>query len=218
MATKQYTPSRREALATALAFPAVVAVGGVGACATAAKAASGAERRGWDAAFRKMERAKAEAEAYDHESDRIFDAFKAETDKLPHFEIEADGFKLTTANRGHISAAEYFFERRPDAKGEFAEANRKLLDAHRHRLADCQRISDRLGWDEAGTRCDALWDAYTNAAAALFTMAAPDGPAVMWKMGYLFPNDGSGSSDSWPMEWIEQLTADLRRLLNVGRA
>lgn len=67
---------------------------------------------------------------------------------------------------------------------------------------------------------EVLGEAHYEAAKALVTIPAPDGPAFLWKLEYLWGGDdeGDGYGASYSGAWMAAIMADARRLLSVGRA
>jgi hypothetical protein len=172
------------------------------------------DRRAWDHAFAALQTAKKAGDDFDARFWRIEEAFKAETDKIPHVTIDGGGYgsPLTTADRDVVQWA-----RRDRASLRYVEICAYADAKARHHLAvaadarDAQIavIDQRLGRSAANNHYDALSETIGDAEEVLQKMPAPVGKALLWKVNRLYA-EGEGI---WEAGYESQTHADLRRLL-----
>jgi hypothetical protein len=217
--------SRRAVLGAAITIPAVAAMGGGAAFATAKASESAAIDRGaWDHVFSAMLRAKAAADVDDRRHKPIWEAYRSACDAIPHTSVTAltvDGNNrdLSTARYEDVSFAAGVARARPTDNAPLSVACRNLLGAVEAREAEKRRISDRLGYHASAEVAEKLSEGFLDQCSALMGMSAPDAPALLWKLEHLFGDEvgldehGDGFCSSYSTRWMRLVMEDARRVL-----
>lgn len=215
------TTTRRALLGAAAALPALAAL------SAPALAAVTIDRAAWDKAFSAMLRAKAAADADDVRHKPIWEAYRSACEALPHTTVTAgDAFgnrELSTARYDDILYAQGV-TRSAASEGSLVTACRNFLKAVEDRGAEERMISDRLGYHASAEVGEELIEHFLDQCSALMGMAAPDAPALLWKLEHLFGDEtgldehGDGYCSAYSTTWMRGVMDDARRLLGNGRA
>lgn len=216
-------PSRRAVLGAAITIPAVAAMGSGAAFATAkASERAAVDRIAWDRVFAAMLRAKAAADVDDLRHKPIWEAYRSACDALPHATVTAgDAFgnrELSTARYDDILFAQGV-TRSAGSESPLVTACRDFLKAVEARHAEERMISDRLGYHASAEVGEKLTESFLDQCSALMGMAAPDAPALLWKLENLFGDEtgldehGDGYCSSYSTTWMRGVMDDARRIL-----
>lgn len=179
-------------------------------------------RAAWDAAFAHMEACKAKADASEQKWNAIHDAYEAGIPGSDHInwrefgpgaskrEILHGTFDIDAHEQWRLeSEGRLWWAKNPEkVRAEIGATCDQVREFRRQIKAH----NDRLGYDAATGRLEALVDAYSDSLTALAEMPAPDASALLWKIDYLF----SPENCSWSPEYTAQFHRDAGRLLSQG--
>lgn len=213
--------TRRQLLATIVAAPLVAAPAFAATSPAIGRAA-------WDRAFAAMTAAKRTHEQESARFDPIYDSYRRAVDAVPHVTLRPDPYSgryeaITTADPHMVRQARVMVRdlsegrRRHDPLPDLLEherLHRELVAAADARDAKIKKIDNQLGYSAAAERAEQACTFYTDAAGALLDIPSPDGPALLWKMEYLWLGDEEAG---WAAEVVSLVLADARRFLSEGR-
>lgn len=223
MASTAPSTSRRQMLTAAMAIP---------ACALVARSSPAiprtipADRTAWERAFAAMRRAEVASAADAFNYDRTYAAWEAARPSMDAIHWREFPFvdrdhtarlmDLDKAWTNYLAGeGKWWFAKDADA----AKAkHRAALDSIRD-FRRCEAENDaRFGINEAVEGSNDLDSQLHDTQWALLVMPAPDADALMWKLNYLFGDDGEdGFCGSYRMDAITAIIADTSRLLAAGR-
>lgn len=217
-----FTSTRRALLGAVAALPAIVAL------SAPALATVAIDRHAWDKTFSTMLRAKAAVDADDLRHKPIREAYRFACEAIPHTSVTIgnapDHRILSTANLPDLSFARGLVNgAAPDNDRPTVVACRNLIAADHSRRDEQQRIGERTGYHESAETAEVLYEAYADSWGALMALPAPDAPALLWKLEFLFgeevdsDEEGDAFCSSYTTTWMRMVMDDARRLL-VGRA
>lgn len=188
------------------------------------------DRRPWDTAMAKWQRAKHHLEKTTiPEWERASSAYAAACDSIPHQSFTFKGANytstLTTANKNDVALARRVLPRLERIASERPSPEldiyRQIIAADEARQAARKRIAERTGYAAACDRENVAEEALSDAESALLRMPAPDCEALMWKLEFLYGEEARDSDDyapAWALPIVDACLADARRLLSTGRA
>lgn len=197
---------------------AVAVAGGVALAGEAKGASLPADRRAWDAAFKRCADAKL---AFDRDYaayDRVYEAWHAAQPDgrdvdLTAFHMIPRAVVLRSINPDEHEqemfakiGLSWFPNEQEKAR---ARASIESLRAHRR---DVKAHAARCRVDELGERNDQMLDDWTDAQDDLMKLPAPDLAAVEWKLQYLFALNTDGETSGWAGRTVAPVLADVRRL------
>ena len=222
------TTSRRALLKAAPIIAAAAAVP-----ATALTIPTSGDRSEWNAAFDAYNAAKTEDDAFNAVFSDLHDRWTAATEAVPHQTFRPDVYSgrfqpVSTADRIFVADARRTIrdlaegKRRHDPLPELeqhTELCREVAAAADERDAKISQISQRMGYDQAETKWDALGGRVSDAENALLATPAPDVAALRWKLDRLTVDvrEHEVSLPAWTAEYLSQTLADIARLLPEGR-
>lgn len=184
------------------------------------------DRREWDAAWKRYEIAVQQDSAFNHIFDKVDERRTAERDTIPHALLPANpyfGFAEPTDTRDwrYISTARDHIDWNEASTKPLTQPNEiechqlcvKAVAIADERAKLLQAIDDRLDYEAIEQRWSDLGERVSDARWVLIGMAAPDLPALAWKLEYLLRDDDGGGCASWSNEFLVQTRADIARLL-----
>lgn len=221
MTDTDLTTTRRGILTAALALPATALAASVPTTAQAAPT----DRTAWDRAFAAFELATFEDEAFGRVYNDVEARYFAALAAIPHTALRPDPYSgrfipVTTADEQFVKRARRLVEdvragrcyleteRYPDL-GEHYRLCRETKVAADKRDRKVRQLNARLGMDEVEAMSEALGQRAYEAKWALMELPAPDGAALLWKLGVLLDAD----SIAWEEKAVSPAMADARRLL-----
>ncbi|URD60474.1 hypothetical protein M8312_11875 [Sphingomonas sp. KRR8] len=205
--------TRRDALkgiATAAAFLSVPAT---------ATLPRQADRREWNAKSAELQRLTREADRLYKLTEEADARFYALREKVPHVTLATPSGNISTEHEVHVAMARSSMKTLryiEDLPGNYDtyRAYHRLIEAADARKAQIEALDRKAGWSEAHAAYEVAIELQVEAETALLDMPAPDGEALLWKVGKLYtPGEGI-----WSEGVEDQTHADLRRFLSSGRA
>lgn len=198
----------RRAVLGALAIPAVIAAGGVAAAAATQSAATSE----WHALKAKFDAARARADAQNDKHDSAWRAYDSELGPKPDLTYQ-EGNLIYDLWR---DTSQLYKPGNQFPPQHIKDEMRARLEAYEARKA---HLNSKYDLSRLGDEADALEDTASDLSSELIKLPAPDAPALLWKLEYLFGADaGQDYCQSWSMSLIRPVVADVRRLLSHGRA
>lgn len=226
MANQQSTLTRRTALG-ALGIASAAAITPI-AGASIAQAATRPDRSAWDAAMAKFLAAEKEHDATSSRLTAIEEAFYEAREKVPHVALRPDPYSgrldpVTTADTFNVKYARRMVSQLAEGKrhhdldvpglDEHTQLMHELASAADDRDSKIKAIDEELGRSKMEAEYDAANDRMCDARSALIQMPAPDGEALLWKLRWLYFDDGT-----YDEAHIAQTVRDAHRIIAVGRA
>lgn len=201
------------------------------AIATAAAPAKGAvsfasDRSAWDRAFAHMEATRKAERDHEPIHDAAWDAWCRNEPTADHIDLRPVRFIASIAQREDVLRTADLFKLHAEYVASYQKtwfAPDPAANIARHK-ATCDQIAEYRRdyaaarakyWPELDRGND-LSEAAYEASWALFDLPAPDLAALHWKITHLFKGvleEGCDSSTSWNAQIVEQLMADVRRLM-----